>query len=135
MRRVILAGAIALMVAAPTSATAAPLTPALLHDYQLANRYWGGPPVNCTSLDMGIVYNDELPKYVLAAATEATYPQPCELWIARELVKPVWALEACVVMLHEVGHLHGLGHSSNPEDVMYVEPTTNVPAICKRGNR
>jgi hypothetical protein len=119
------AAAIAGLVAASgASAQAAPFTPRLNLAYAMALEYWGGPPTNCTSIDRQIVPARSLPQtatgHAYGQATQATRPTPCFLYIDRRIVRPRAFAWACATMIHEVGHLRGLGHSPDPRSVMSV---------------
>lgn len=118
-----------LAVAAPSSA--APFTPALERAQTTAERYWGGGPVDCTSLDRQIVPDGSLGEGVEGRATVPVEPQPCILYVVRSLARPNMFVRACGVLAHELGHLRGLGHSDDPADVMYAY-TNAPPAICFR---
>jgi Matrixin len=57
--------------------------------------------------------------------------QGCYLWLNLAHAPLLNAQEICKLTLHEMGHLTGLQHSANPDDVMYspfeAEP---IPAPC-----
>lgn len=113
-------------------ANAAPITPRMQFAYELANEHWGGPPTNCSSLDFEIVPNgslggaDEIGRASIPVAVE-----PCFLYLVRELAPGTAFQRMCAVVFHETGHLHGLGHSSNPRAIMYPE-VTFIPSACSR---
>lgn len=127
--RVFLALCVACL-ALTSAADAAPFTPELRMAYNMAIRHWGGEPTGCTSVDREIVNDDELSD----ALGEASVPGPgeripCFLYIRAELATPQLFIRACAVMRHEVGHLEGFEHSSDPNSIMY--PTINIlPSEC-----
>lgn len=124
MRKAILVAALLAVLALPAPASAAPFTPRLNLAYAMAVEYWGGGPVNCTSLDEEIVPARSLPQtatgHAYGQATQPTKPMPCILYIDRRLAPPRAFGWACQTMIHEVGHLRGLGHSPDPRSVMSV---------------
>lgn len=118
------AAAIAGLVAlSGASAQAAPFTPRLNLAYAMAVEWWGGPPTSCASIDKQIVPARSLPSstgHAYGLATQAIRPTPCILFIDRRMVRPRAFAWACATMIHEVGHLRGLGHSPDPRSVMSV---------------
>jgi Matrixin len=55
----------------------------------------------------------------------------CYIWLNLEYSPDLNAQEICKLALHESGHLGGLQHSSDPEDVMYSPfESQPVPAPC-----
>lgn len=91
----------------------------------VALAYWGTPPcqpvVHVHQLDQasGVLG--------IAHPTLAGY---CEVEIAARAWR--WGT-LCSVLVHEVGHLHGLKHSTDPQDVMYPELVRTADAC--RGRR
>lgn len=119
----------ALALAAP--ARAAPFTPEAERAYDVAERYWRGGPTDCLTLDREIVPDNSLPGNDLGWATIPTEPTDCVLYVARRLAAPRDFTQLCGVLTHELGHLRGLQHSTDPTSVMY--PTQiRPPAICWR---
>lgn len=98
---------------------AAPLSPELEASYKTALSYWGdadGPP-QCASVDRQIVPATDIGGY----RGLATQPRPtakgldCILRVASGLPP----CESNDVLLHEVGHLFGHGHSDDPSNPMH----------------
>jgi hypothetical protein len=112
-------------------AHAAP-APTALGDVAIAEEFWGGPPTQCTSLAIGFAP-------IPGAGGDATQPAPgwsgpCEMQLSE--VGTVTATGrvitpeiACVIVIHEEGHLHGLGHSTNPTSVMQADPWATPVAV------
>jgi hypothetical protein len=67
------------------------------------------------------------------AAGGAAYPTSCRIVLdTRTALLPRWrARERCALILHEAGHLYGLGHA--PRGVMRGD-RLEVPPVCKRLN-
>jgi hypothetical protein len=55
----------------------------------------------------------------------------CYVWLNLNQSSALTGSEICKTTLHEMGHLNGLQHSTNPLDVMYspfqIDP---IPAVC-----
>lgn len=109
-------------------------TPSLNRAYAAAERYWGGPPPNCTTVVKSVVPRAALPENF---AARATIPWPdewieCHLELVWPLAKRSNYVAACAVTIHEMGHLRGFEHDDSPASIMHA-PLTFTPAICKRG--
>jgi hypothetical protein len=76
-----------------------------------------------------------VPKGALGAAARATQtqgaPVHCLLYVDRSLAEPQQFGAACGVMVHEVGHLYGHGHSDDPLSAMYPSDSP-LQGICVR---
>jgi hypothetical protein len=127
-----------ILVAVPTTAQAAPFPPRLNFAYSLATGYWGQTPQACASIDKQIVPPGSLgnPLSNFAISGRATQPAEdappssvdCILWIDRAYAEPIIFDLLCAVMVHNVGHLLGKGHSEDPRDVMH--ESIPVPELC-----
>jgi hypothetical protein len=130
-------------LAAPGAAQAAePFTPELEADYTAALAWWGiSSPPQCATVVREILPTNPFPEKREDAAMVATQPEPgktqvfCQIVVFEDIYRatkttfPVTA--GCIIeheMRHEVGHLTGLGHSDDPNDVMY--KGNNFPTIC-----
>lgn len=124
----------AALISQTGAANAAPFTPLMWKAYNIATEYWGGPPPLCTSIDFEIVPHDSLDTpeeaNVIGHATMPSEPGSCVLWIDKSIVAPVAFAELCVTVVHEDGHLHGLDHSPDPNNVMFWAPSAKSVPIC-----
>jgi hypothetical protein len=128
---------------APATATqAAPFPPRLDFAYELAVHYWGQDPSACATIDKEVVPHGGLgtletaPIAGLATQVPAQAPAgsvSCILWIDRSYAQPVVFSGLCAVMIHEVGHLLGMSHSSDPASVMNENPP--IPPLCAAKGR
>lgn len=129
-----------LLAVAPAPAAAAPFPPRAERAFRIAVEYWGqeSSPA-CASVDREVV-----PDELLAsenADARATIPAPdaepgsvsCLLEVRRSLMPLSRFYYLCSVMIHEVGHLNGLGHSSDPRSIMYGGGVTTIPRPCHPG--
>lgn len=89
----------------------------------VAFTFWGGPPPDCERVE--VVPVASMPEYIGYADYNGG---DCKILITRSLAEP-WR---CGVMVHEVGHLYGYEHSTDPRNVMYAGPKLFIPRICKR---
>jgi hypothetical protein len=139
------AWAIALLAlaSAPPSAARADHGSTLLDDrlgdyLGIAQAHWGGPAPSCvlngsvTLSVHAVLYDDPDP----AVAARAEEPG-CRLWLDRRHWRTMAAAEACMVVVHEWGHLLGHGHSAAPFSLM-AELPIRPPQRCaalERGTR
>lgn len=123
----------------PASAGAITLAPgSTVHDPQInqwldtAATYWQKTP-NCPAvIQVTAAANDD--QTIVARATtpgcslelmSAWYPKPPG-WDAQYGAEQ-WNHIMCIVLVHEYGHLLGYGHSPDPNNIMYVQPSFAVP--------
>ena len=129
----------AVVLAFPTPAAAREGTTFLNDDlgtyFGIAHAYWGGPIPTCVENGVvtipvhAVLYDDPDPSVVARAE------QPgCRLWIDRGHWRTMGRAEACMVVVHEWGHLVGHGHSENPLGLM-AELPIRLPSGCARLER
>lgn len=138
-RLAVIAALLVLLAIVPATAEAAPFPPRLNFAYSLAIDYWGETPEACASIDKEIVppgsLGNPLSGFALSgvatqtAADAAPHSTDCIIWIDRAYAEPIIFDLLCTVMLHDVGHLLGKGHSTDPHDVMH--ESIPVPELCK----
>ena len=126
--------ALALSVCAPPAARADHgttfLDEGLARYMAIAHAYWGGPAPVCIENGINVIpvhavlYDDPDPEVVARA------DQPgCHIWLDRSSWRDMRPTEACMTIVHEWGHLLGLGHSRDALDVMAEFPTV-PPKRC-----
>jgi hypothetical protein len=91
----------------------------------LAIAFWGPPPPACATVAYHVA---SLPEPVLGQM--AYYDGWCEVQIDRRPWR--WG-PLCSTLVHETGHAHGLGHSTDESDVMF--PVLLRTADACRGKR
>jgi hypothetical protein len=126
----------ALAAALPAPAAANHGTPFLddtLGTYMaIGHAYWGGPMPTCAVNEgtviaaHAVLYDDSDP----AVAARADQPG-CRIWLDRSSWREMLPAEACMIVVHEWGHLLGQGHSLNPFDLM-AEAPVRAPSPCRR---
>ena len=94
-----------------------------LASLSIAQHYWSGRPDNCRTT---IVAQGTLDYTAAAIAlpprSDDIFPGLCAV-----IVHPKYgARDFCKLVVHEVGHLHGVGHSTDPNSVMYT-PFNSAP--------
>jgi hypothetical protein len=98
----------------------------------LAQAHWGEPVPTCvvngvtTVPAHAILYDDPDP----SVAARAEQPG-CQIWLDRSSWRAMRPLEACMIVVHEWGHLLGHGHSLDPFDLM-AEVPVRAPRECRR---
>jgi hypothetical protein len=126
--------AAALVCAAPATAAEGPtfLDDDLGTYFGIAHAYWGGPIPSCVENGVttvpvhAVLYDDPDPAVV------ARSEQPgCQIWLDRGHWRTMGRAEACMIVVHEWGHLLGHGHSENRSDLM-AELPINPPSACAR---
>jgi len=112
----------AVALALPTAASAGETS--FLDDdlgtyFGIAHEHWGGPVPTCTQNGVTVVsahavlYDDPNP----SVAARAEQPG-CTLWLDRGHWRAMGTVEACMIVVHEWGHLLGHEHSHDPNDLM-----------------
>jgi hypothetical protein len=97
----------------------------------LAQAHWGGPSPTCvvngvtTVPAHAILYDDPDP----SVAARAEQPG-CQIWLDRSSWREMGPLEACMIVVHEWGHLLGEEHSHEPFDLM-AEAPVRPPRECR----
>lgn len=81
---------------------------------EVARQHWGGwPPCGVPTFEHHAVAASE----TIGAWAQVGGPS-CVIHLS-ELAEQLDPGRACVVVTHEVGHLFGYGHTTNPADVMF----------------
>jgi matrixin len=128
MKRVLLL-AVVLLALGASSAKAEPFGPEENQAYEIAIGYWGREPTQCKTIEKTVEAVDGEGGHATQPSPEvAPYSMPCVLVINPEATHPFGVL--CDVMAHEVGHLLGYGHSTDPASVMYPTPAPVLFAQC-----
>jgi hypothetical protein len=128
---VLLAAAALVAPAAARADGGQPFADPVLDRYlQVATEHWGTPPPTCLA-----VYSFDDPDPSVASRAE----QPgCTMWLDRDYFRaPLRASTSdCAVVVHEMGHLLGHAHSSDPTDMMYpTAPPDGAPGCARFDGR
>lgn len=127
--RVAVACCLMLVFAASASAASFPVaSPEFVSAVQVAERQWGGLPCGGR---IAFGWRDEDPD---VNATSYWYPgyTDCEVVFNRR-ANMSWT-KFCTIMAHELGHLHGRGHSGDPDDLMSPFYSRPLPACGASGS-
>jgi hypothetical protein len=107
VRRVLVIGALALLVGGAPAATAAAAERGLM----VGHHVFGQPPCGAPTVVRGTFVDPA----VMAGSDAAA----CQILLSRRWAPQMPAAMRCTLVLHEYGHLAGRGHSSDPASVMY----------------
>ena len=97
----------------------------------IGQAHWGGPMPTCVVggatvvAPHAVLYDDPDP----SVAARADQPG-CRIWLDRSSWREMRPVEACMVVVHEWGHLLGNGHSVDPFDLM-AEVPARAPRACR----
>ena len=126
--------ALLLCVALPAAARADHGTPflddGLATYFGIAQAHWGGQMPTCVENGVirrsvhAVLYDDPEP----GVAARAEQPG-CRIWLDRGAWRALRAADRCMIVVHEWGHLTGLGHAEDPLDLMAEFPSRR-PAAC-----
>lgn len=126
MTRALMAAAaccLTLIFAGPAAAASFPTDSAeFASALNVATQHWGGMP--CGG-QVSFGWRDEDPA-VNATAYWSTGFTNCEIVFNR--AAGMSYAKFCTVLTHELGHLHGRGHSENPDDLMSPYFSSSLPA-------
>jgi Matrixin len=98
----------------------------------IAQAHWGGALPTCVQNGVTVVaahailYDDPDP----SVAARSMQPG-CEIWLDRGHWRAMRPVEACMIVVHEWGHLLGHEHSHDPLDLMAEFPV-RPPRECRR---
>lgn len=119
-RAILLAGVLFFIFA--SAAQAEPFSPEVEAYYANAIQYWGHEPPRCKTITkeawQGSLAQSSPESEVIGRATQ---PRPeqgiinCRITI--DVAREPWMV--CRTVMHEVGHLEGVGHSGEPTNIMY----------------
>ena len=104
--------------------------------FGIAQAHWGGPLPGCVANGVTVIpvhavlYDDP----VASVAARADQPG-CRLWLDRSHWREMAPVEACTIVVHEWGHLVGLGHSHDPLDLMAEFPYRAPPGCTSLDRR
>lgn len=110
-------------------ANAAPFTSKYEAAYVAAAKWWGQEPTQCQSIEKQIIPLEPADTPGMVVFGRATEPKPGEV-VEHCIYYLAVKLSPCVLKWtarHEYGHLLGLGHSDDPNDVMY---KSYRPELC-----
>jgi hypothetical protein len=102
----------------------------------IAHSYWGGPIPTCVEngvtvvLAHAILYDDPDP----SVAARSMQPG-CEIGLDRGHWRSMRPAEACMIVVHEWGHLLGHDHSPDPLDLMAEMPIVPPRRCAALGHR
>jgi hypothetical protein len=102
----------------------------------ISHSHWGGAVPTCVANGVTVIpvhavlYDDPDPE----VAARADQPG-CRLWVDRGNWRGMRPAEACMIVVHEWGHLLGLDHSHDPLDVMADFPAVPPPECAALGRR
>lgn len=95
--------------------------------YQVGLDYWGGPDPRCTELNRFLAPVVMSGKSIVAGVgNKPVEAEPCTVIVKQGMP----FAELCYVVVHEVGHNHGLGDSEDPTNIMFSGATTATVPGC-----
>ena len=127
VRALMAACCLSLVLAGPAAAASFdPSSPEFATALQVGQQQWGGMPCGGK---VAFAWRDEDP-----SVNATSYWSPgftnCEVVFNRSAGMD--AVKFCTIMVHELGHLHGREHASDPDDVMAAYYSAPLPA-CSNG--